>query len=29
LRELGYRPEYTINETIDSVIQGILTNKIN
>jgi dTDP-glucose 4,6-dehydratase len=29
LMALGYRPEYTINETIDSVIQGILTNKIN
>lgn len=29
LRELGYRPEYTINQTIDDIIQHILTNKIN
>lgn len=29
LRELGYRPEYTINQTIDDIIQHILTNKID
>jgi nucleoside-diphosphate-sugar epimerase len=29
LKALGYLPEYTINETIDSIIHGILTNKIN
>lgn len=27
LRELGYRPEYTINQTIDDIIQNILINK--
>ena len=29
LRELGYRPDYTINQTIDNIIQDILTNKNN
>lgn len=29
LRGLGYRPEYTINQTIDEIIQNILTNKNN
>jgi nucleoside-diphosphate-sugar epimerase len=27
LKELGYRPEYSINQTIDDIIQEILTNK--
>ncbi len=26
LRELGYRPDYTINQTIDNIIQHILTH---
>ncbi len=26
---LGYRPEHSINETIDDLIQGILTDKNN
>lgn len=29
LKELGYRPEHTINETIDEIIQKILINQIN
>lgn len=29
LKGLGYRPEYTINQTIDEIIQHILTNKID
>jgi nucleoside-diphosphate-sugar epimerase len=29
LKELGYRPEYTINQTIDDIIQEILTDKNN
>jgi nucleoside-diphosphate-sugar epimerase len=29
LRQLGYRPNYAINQTIDDIIQDILTNKIN
>lgn len=29
LMALGYRPQYTINQTIDDIIQHILTNKID
>jgi nucleoside-diphosphate-sugar epimerase len=29
LRDLGYRPEYTIQQTIDDIIYGILTGKNN
>jgi len=29
LRELGYRPEYSIQQTIDDIIHGILTAKNN
>lgn len=29
LRELGYRQEHSINETIDNIIQNILTHKSN
>jgi len=29
LQNLGYKPEYTINETIDQIIYGILTRKNN
>jgi len=29
LMALGYRPQYTINQTIDDIIQNILTNKNN
>jgi nucleoside-diphosphate-sugar epimerase len=29
LMALGYRPEYSINQTIDDIIQDILTNKNN
>jgi nucleoside-diphosphate-sugar epimerase len=29
LKELGYRPKYTINQTIDDIIQEILTDKNN
>ena len=29
LKELGYRSEHTINETIDTIIQDILINQIN
>ena len=29
LMALGYRPQYTINQTIDDIIQHILTNKNN
>ena len=29
LRALGYRPEYTINQTIDDIMHHILTNKID
>ncbi len=29
LRELGYRPEYTIQQTVDDIIYNILTAKNN
>lgn len=29
LRDLGYRPEYTIQQTVDDIIHGILTGKNN
>ena len=29
LRQLGYQPQYTILETVDDIIQGILTHKNN
>jgi nucleoside-diphosphate-sugar epimerase len=29
LRNLGYKPQYTIQETVDDIIQGILTGKNN
>jgi nucleoside-diphosphate-sugar epimerase len=29
LRELGYRPEYSIQQTVDDIIYGILTEQNN